>query len=317
MNESDDLLAALRTARPAPDYQPSPASEEAVGLLTRILAQPHASERSRPTLPTRRLVLAGIPVAAVAAAAAGFAVATREPARRASSAGSGQLPSAATLRTAILDAFGQASGDILATVLTGPDLAGKIIVHQRIWNYPLSPQPGQQVRYRWTGFQSNGLYSEFSATYTEPKKGKPITDAVTVFVDYHERTWFGGEPSSVPVPSSIPATPRQVLSQIGYFQVAGTGKVDGREALKLEFYRRDNGTATSLTQVLWVDAATYEPLEGSTLDTRRIGDKVQTYGFRYQVLPATAANLGLFAMSVPAGFTRLTACPIQSACTTF
>ena len=103
----DDLLTALRAARPDPGYQPSPASPEAHALLARVTATPHHPERANPRRPPRRLFLVGIPAIATAAAAGGVVVATRDSA--------GPLPEAATLRTAILDAFDQASGGILAT----------------------------------------------------------------------------------------------------------------------------------------------------------------------------------------------------------
>lgn len=99
-SQPDDLLTALRAARPDPGYQPSPASPEALALLARVTATPHHPERAHPRRPPRRLILVGIPAIAAAAAAGGVVVATRDSA--------GPLPEAATLRIAILDAFDQA-----------------------------------------------------------------------------------------------------------------------------------------------------------------------------------------------------------------
>lgn len=70
----DDLLAALRAARPAPGYQPSASSPEASAMLARVLrSREDRAARRYPVMlrwRPRRLLLAGLPAVAAAAALA-------------------------------------------------------------------------------------------------------------------------------------------------------------------------------------------------------------------------------------------------------
>jgi hypothetical protein len=297
MKEPDDLLAALRAARPDPDYQPSPASAEAVGLLTRILAPPHASERSHPTRPTRRLVLAAAPAIAAAAAAGGIVVATRK-------SGGSRVPQAAALRTAILDAFDRARGDILATdrsikVSNGPWFT------ERTWTYPMFPRPGQKVRSRVTESGNDGQPAmDEESLYLQPKPSStaPVSGSVLV-VDYPSRQWFQGAIDGVITIGGL--SPAQIRADIanGTFRIVGTEQLDGRPAIRLTLTADD----PALTKTLWVDARTYlllqvtfTVIDGTTVTSNRV---------KYQVLPATSANLGLLVPPIPAGFARAAKVP--------
>lgn len=64
----DDVLSALRSARPDPEYRPSAHSPEAQAMLARVLGRPEQA-RDRRRVTRRRLVLAGIPALVAAAVA--------------------------------------------------------------------------------------------------------------------------------------------------------------------------------------------------------------------------------------------------------
>jgi hypothetical protein len=307
LSQPDDLLTALRAARPDPGYQPSPTSPEAVALLSRITAGPLDSERLRPRRLPRRLVLAGIPAIAGAAAAGGIVAAMREsagPSRPLSPTVGGAIPGAASLRTAILDAFEQASGDILAGVDTSVAPNGTTMFTERTWLYPMLPQRGQQVRMRVSVSGPGGQDTDYeSFTYGGPK-------ATLIAVDYRNRTWFKGPNSPTIVGGSGPS-PKQMRDAItrGTYQVVGTEKLGGRRALKLSFPFGDG--PPGFTTFLWVDATTYALLQMVTTSSYRNGDKVGHNSLEYRVLPATQANLALLNPVVPAEFTRVSKRPFS------
>jgi hypothetical protein len=303
-SQPDDLLTALRAARPDPGYQPSPASPEALALLSRVTATPHDPERAHPRRPPRRLVLVGIPAIAAAAAAGGVVVATRS-----SGDSTGPLPEAATLRTAILDAFDQASGDILAGVASSRAPDGTTLFIERTWTYPMLPQRGQQVRLRVSGSGRGGQLTNYESFSMGPVPGRRSV-ATTVAVDYQNRTWFRGQNSPVVVGGFGPS-PKQMRDLIarGTYRVAGTGELDGRRVLKLDLPFGDGPTGS--TTLLWVDATTYMLLQMVITSSYRNGSKVGHDSLEYRVLPATQANLALLTPVIPAGFTRVTKRPFS------
>jgi hypothetical protein len=295
----DDLLTALAAARPAPDHQPSAASPEAAAMLARILAGGPCPGRARvPRAIPRRLVLAGIPVAA-AAAAAGAVVA--------SSAGPpGPGPATLTasrVRAAILDALRRSDGDVFGVVATR-HAPGQPPVETREWYYPLLDQPARVEKYRSTRFRDGAKALDAQVHYTrQPKPGEPLDTEVLV-VDYGNRTWFRGQQLSPAQVFSLfgiraPGNLRKAVDQ-GVFKVAGRERIHGVDAIKITF------TAALMTIAFWVDARTYIPLQAVTADT---GQHPFTETARYRVLPATSANLGLLTVPVPAGFTRTTSPP--------
>src|SRR5438067_13059362 len=131
----DELLTALRSARPDPGYRPPPRSPEATAMLAGILGARREPARTR-RVTRRRIVLAGLPALAVAVVAAVMAVSVTSP---------GPAPghlSATTVRTAILDALRLRSNDILYQVETLQLSSKKGADVDHRWIYPAFPDVG-------------------------------------------------------------------------------------------------------------------------------------------------------------------------------
>jgi len=210
-------------------------------------------------------------------------------ATRSSGGSTGALPKATTLRAAILDAFDQASGEILATVRL-IKVSGGPWFTERI--YPMFPQPGQQVRSRVTGSASEGRPAmDEESVYFQPKSASTAPVAGTVLVvDYANRTWFrGGIANVITVGGPTPAQIRGDIAN-GTFRVIGTEQLDGRPAVKLTL----TTDSPALSKTLWVDAKTYMLLRVDFSVTGPPDGRTVTHNVvQYQVLSATSANLGL------------------------
>lgn len=298
MNQSeDDLLTALRAARPDQGYQPSPASPEATAMITRILGtHPERSRAPRPI--RRRLVLAGIPAVA-GVTAVGAAVAMRTGATSPASS----VLTVASVRTAMLDAFERSSGDIEATVVT---IHGAPAVVRRSWAYPAFPQPGQQVRTRGELVLNGAPEIDSAIVYVEPRPGSGPVKTQELMVNYQSRTWskLHSTVLLVTILGDGDLSPSAIRKQIadGEFKVAGTGRIAGRQAIKL--YWATPGARPGNT-ILWADAMTFLPLRAiftNGFPGALPGDPVT---INFQILPVTSANLKLLTPPIPAGFTHV------------
>ena len=318
----DDLLAALRAARPDPGYQPSATSPEARAMLARVLRS-REDRAVRPRLAglrwrPRPLLLAGLSAVAGAAVAAVLVTFVTAP-------GPGSSPSpVAKVRAGVLDAFERASGDIVYATRTVKEL-GSPTESQQIWTYPAWPASGQRARVRVFGHQNGVPVEDTESIYvagpwsnrlTLPTTGGPRV-AEIIDVEYATRTWWRALSTSVLLaPGLSPAVIREQIAS-GGFTVAGTVRLQGRPAVKLTWSRRF-GPRIVMTTRLWVDARTYLPLRSVT--TQWIGHpNLQVNGQRmprdrrlvlgtdttqYHILPATPANLALLTPPIPSGFTR-------------
>jgi hypothetical protein len=318
----DNLLTALRAARPDTGDQPPAGSAEATAMLTRILDTPGGpaavpdpqGPAARPR-PTRRRLLAtvGPAVAGVAAAVAVAVTSGGAP----SGPRPSTVPSASSVRTAVLDAFQQDSGDIMYTVRTF-DTPKSNPLTERGWTYPAFAVPGQQVKTRLFSLL-NGAPSEdtesvyiqdVAATRLSMKTTQGPSSAEITDVEYGTKTWSRQRSSTVLLGDGL--SPALIKAEIasGRFTVAGTGWVRGHRAVQLT-WRTAHGPVTT-TATLWVDAKTYQPLLGSSAMRMVTDNREQTiYSDRtqYQILAATPANLRLLSPPIPSGFTRTATSP--------
>ena len=309
----DELLTALRSARPDPGYRPSPYSPEATAMLSGILGARRELEHSR-RVTRRRIMLAGLPALAVAVVAAVVAVSVTS---------SGPAPghlSATTVRTAILDALRLRSDDILyqtTTLQISKEIGTRPLRGVDVylgWVHPAFPAVGQQVRYRHFAYHAGKPYQDVESIYTETAALKHLTIRTTqgprsakiVAVDYPSRTWARFTTDSMPV--DLTASPALIRAEVasGRFTVDGTVKLNGREAVKLSWVSRLGPAPTHTT--LWVDSRTYVLLRLVSATPWGRG-KVSTLTSTYQMRPATAARLKLLTPVIPAGFTRAATVP--------
>jgi hypothetical protein len=304
----DDLLTSLRAARPDPGYRPSAASPEASAMLARIL---QTRRDPAPRVTRRRLLLAGLPALAGAAAAAVLAVAV-------TSAGPASTrPTVSAVRTAVLDAVQRASGDIIYTTETIQLPAG-LADTQQAWTYPAFPAVGQTVRFRLFDFKDGVPVQDTESIYVQTAAAGQLTQSTTqcpcssevINVEYATRTWSSGHSSSVLLAGRL--SPALIRDQIasGRFTVLGRVSLDGRQAVQVT-WSTSHGPVT-MTTTLWVDARTYLPLRTVTTTRAAAGARevlLETDTMDYQILPAAPANLDLLKPPIPAGFTRTATSP--------
>jgi hypothetical protein len=302
----DDLLTALRAARPAAGDQPSAGSPEAAAMLARILA---GRQDPAPRAIRRRLLLAGIPAAAGAAAAA-ILVAS------AVSSGPGSArPAVSAVRAEVLDAFVRDSGAIVYTTRTIRLPSGPVVT-QEAWAYPAFPKPGEQVRFRLFQFRDGVPQEDTGSVYTQDAAAGQLSMSTTqgpesaeiTDVQYATRTWSRQKSSSVLLAGSLsPALIREQIAS-GRFTVTGEVRLQGRQAIELT-WSASHGPLT-VTTTLWVDARTYRPLRSvATTRARHRDVPLETDTTQYQVLQATPANLDLLNPPIPPGFTRTASSP--------
>ena len=329
----DDLLAALRAARPDPGYQPSPTSPQAQAMLVRVLRSaddPAARRHPRARRRWRRtLVLAGLPALAVtvaaAVAAAVLAISLTSPGHW--SAAGRTRGAAGNLRAAVLDAFERDGGDIIYTMRTIQLWRGRgPAENQQIWTYPAVPTAGQQIRVRLFEWQNGAPVEDTESVYVAGPQSDRITQSTTsgprvaeiTDVEYATRTWSRLLSSTPLVASSLdPDTIRQQIAS-GGFTVLGTVRLQGRPAIELTWSRRlgprsrPGEPGMAVTVRLWVDPRTYMPLRSITIQWAGPSGHRRalfTDTANYRVLAPTTANLALLAPPIPAGFTRTATSP--------
>jgi hypothetical protein len=308
--ENDDLLAELRSARPDPGYRPSPQSPEAAAMLSRILDDTRGPGPVRRRGTRRRLVLAGLPSLAAAITAVVIAVAVAQ-----SGPAPGPLAPDA-VRTAVLDALQQDSGDILQ-VSVQYQRPGAVEATSSTWVYPAFPAVGQQVRYRELDYSEGKLRQDVESVYTEDQALEHTSVSTTqgpasakiIGVDYPSRTWATFTTSTPLVDLTV--SPALIHSEIasGNFTVDGTVKLNGHDAVKLGWTHMIGPAKYSPSSVttLWVDATTYVPLRMFTTTSITVPPPTRTIyatTLTYQMIPATTASLKALTPPIPAGFTR-------------
>jgi outer membrane lipoprotein-sorting protein len=310
-----DIMDLLAQARPG-SLDRGPEADRRASDLARAIAvprdgmtsQPGASRRPgmRRASPRARVIATGISVAALAGIA-GVVVAlsaTGRPSARPQPAPAHAGTAAATrgeLRNAILTAFNGVGGDVFYAKITeiypGKDSQWNGV--QRDWSYPIQPPAGQKVHIRSVLVPSNpNDKSDTEYIYTEPSGAKAALPTKTeiIFVQYGNRTWSD---TTALVASQTPAASLQELREsiaTGDFSPARKTELNGQSVLELTAHYNDAGTKSE--QTVWVDPATYLPVQ--TLSDGG-GVKIQVdYGF----LPPTPANMAELKATIPPGFTR-------------
>jgi hypothetical protein len=305
----DNLLTALRAARPDTGDQPSASSPQATAMLTRILTAPESPTRR---LTRRRLLLAGVPAVAATAAAVVLATTLTSP-----GPASNAVPTTASVRTGVLDAFQRASGDIFYSISTDRGAKGPEQT-SRSWTYPAFPAKGQQVRYRLFTYLNGVPAEDTQSIYVQNfASGQSLStnagprSAEIIDVQYATKTW-SRQRSSAPI-VDVRSSPSQIQEQVasGHFTVVGRGRVQGHEAIELTWTR--SSSRLLFTWTMWVDAHSYTPLRATrTMQIRMRGGHdvmMNTWAAQYQLLPATPANLNLLNPPIPAGFHRVPRSP--------
>jgi hypothetical protein len=300
MRTEDDLRAAFRALeRHTPDagavlravYDHSPGSAR----------QPSRSPRR----PGRRGLHAALLVAtavAVTAVAAVVAVALGP-------AASGGAPAAGPgLRARLLAAIDHARGDVL--FWHGPSAEGGS------WASPWYPRPGQRVRVRILGLNTAGMPAkdaEYIFTMPSGRRASPATDPIDwggltvsgtlILVDHARHAW--GEWPHQNISVDVPVNAAGIRSEIaaGQLEVIGRTELRGHQAIELGITvpPADGGPVRVTTAHLWVDAATYLPMQ-QVLRFSTGRQDVTDYSF----LPPTAANLAKLRPVIPAGYHRAT-----------
>ena len=132
-----------------------------------------------------------------------------------------------------------------------------------------------------------------------------------LYVDYATRTWWRlttrtGVLKDTPVSGSLPVPENNAGGQVS---ILGHRTVDGQDTIEVKYAppRGFRPTKSSLwpTEYVWLNATTYLPVR---TEIYGVGP-VETTDLAY--LPATAANLAIFRLTPPAGFTRVAPPPFR------
>ena len=172
-----------------------------------------------------------------------------------------------------------------------------------IWVYD-GPQ-GQAYRAEYFSMLDGQLFEEVGIT-TTPANYTTFIDVGFDYKIWYKQSYQGPKPSETgcAVSTSGPFTSFPELAAglredlaCGALSSDGRQRVDGVNALKLVSVQR------SRTTIIWVDPATYLPVRLTTQTTRPTISEPFRYDFRW--LPPTRANLALFKVRIPPGFTQL------------
>jgi hypothetical protein len=224
-----------------------------------------------------------------------------------------------------LSGSGEIAGSYTHTTVDGTP--SRPILDGRTWTYgnqrrTLSLTPGGQPSIAWAVAKtSNGYVHQLGVNY----------QART----YTRQSWKSMVPTTAP--SDICATSRYQLVgdqfltsdpkagiedglRCGVFTLAGHQRIDGIDALKLVNQEPRSGGTPWMTLTLWVDPATYLPIEtqldphghlplGGIVRNGK-GGIVRVATIRYITatftwLPPTRANLALLSPPIPAGFRQV------------
>jgi hypothetical protein len=288
----DDLRSALRSLE---RYAPT------VDSVLRAIDEPpgrrgQARARLARWLTGRRLAVLAATAAVVTALAVTVTLLTAP--------GASQR-TAGSLRSAILTAFNQASGDILyvrTTIGHAPGTPASGSARSRAWYAPWQPAPGQHGRTRLILLKASGAVSEdYGVAYVMAQPGIPIPpglfpgqgisgpvvnaapektppSARVLTVNYGNRTWHRTS-GHVTDPNNYATALRFEITN-GRWRISRHHKVDGQQTIELMSQARAGIVLPHKREVtgqravrLWVNAHTYLPVRQAifiTAPARRI-----------------------------------------------
>ncbi len=236
------------------------------------------------------------------------------------------LPSAASVVKSMLTAYESVSGDVEYTTQTGIEHGVTTDVY-RNWSWPAQPAPGQRQLDRTMFSQTSPghhpvlrLNEDLQLDFVTPR-GDGETHGQVTMVCYLGTGQTGcgwGDANTLPgtwsryttlvwggsdVGAGAMFNPANLAGGIadGAWRVVGRTSVDGQQAIKLSETGRGRDIIEPLPVLLWVNAQSYLPIrlvQGSS--NANGGSAVQEFSF----LPATAANLALLQVPIPAGYRR-------------
>jgi hypothetical protein len=304
-----DVMNLLAQARPD-SLDPSPETDRRAADLAQAIAQPRLQARTspagrpRPRASRRRVITAGIGVAALAGAA-GAAVAVTAtqagPSQPAAAHGAGvAVGTQGQVRNAILTALSGVNGDVFYDKITETysGSSAKWDGATQSWAYPLQPQPGQQAYVHYAGVPgAPGPKSDSELIWTEPpvaRQGLPNKTKV-IDVQYDSRTWsITTAPVNVQSESGDLNALRESIVK-GQLTEVGTTVINGQTVLELT----SNPKVTDENpETWWVDPVSYLPVRSVTTS------KTETLQVDYGFLPPTKANIAKVTVTIPPGFTR-------------
>lgn len=335
-----EAAAPARSAnRTAPAYASSaPALTAGSGRARTRQALPPAGG---PPRPRRTLVLTGGTALTAAAVAAGLVIAsnpgssgrsghstssvalrapTRQPpAHTSTTKPTPDMDSVAYVTSQVISAMNAPNDSVFETLTTNQSANTATNTNIQDWQYPLTPQPGQQLQLATTttsprsGQLETGFFGVF--TVISGEQGCPARARVSTFIYYAMRLWetqpdicdpeFAVGPTS---PIILPSTDNQGISlripaelREGDWRIAGHPTVDGRPTIELEWQR------PGISAQLWVSPSTYLPVkfvESAPIEKGGFLPPHFTETSTYRYLAPTAANLAHLHLSIPTGFTH-------------
>jgi hypothetical protein len=293
---TDELESQLRStlARAAADFEnPEQARQR---LLRRNYHPRRGNRRLAAAITTGAALVVGL-AAVIAAVAHGPATKTT----------SITVP---VLRTRLLAAIDNASGDILYTPAPGQPLGGG--------QYPAFPRPGQEVHVRiGPAVGSDGkVYKDGEYSFTMPSETAQrnyinhytanldqggLHLSGTVMVVNHFRHVWGEWHSKFILGFTLDAAAIRAEIANGQFVVVGSTELHGQRAVELKINVPPNNEAPPhvTAERMWVNATTYLPMREST----RWSNGQQSVA-DYVFLPPTPENLAKLRPVIPAGYTQ-------------
>jgi hypothetical protein len=269
-----------------------------------------AAARARARARARRRLTRGLPAVGLAAAAA-LLLAVVVPHLLGRTAVQGQprsnqgAPSPALLTVSYVTSREQAAARGLSNVIIKTSQNGQVT-----WSDPATEMNRYQVSGPGGKLISDEL-EQFTGGVIKPPAAVGQTQH-RLYVDYATRTWWQ---LTAPAPKVMKDTPVSGTLPVpadnsgGQVSILGHRTVDGQDTIEVKYAppRGFKPAKYSLwpTEYVWLNATTYLPVR-----TQIYGlGPVQTADLAY--LPVTQANLAIFKLTPPAGFTRVAPPPFR------